>query len=94
MWFAAAIRNGNATALYYTEDKGKTWITLQEPSVGIGWGYCFGNEAPWNWLGGFGVNLREPNWVYGCTMSSAISSDGGKKFQSVCMVNPFDVITR
>ena len=23
MWFAAAVRNGNATALYYTEDKGQ-----------------------------------------------------------------------
>lgn len=80
MWFAAAVRNGNATALYYTEDKGKTWITLQEPSAGIGGGTVFGNEAPWNWLGGFGVNLRDPNWVYGCTMSSAISSDGGKNF--------------
>ena len=60
--------------------KGKTWITLQEPSAGIGGGTVFGNEAPWNWLGGFGVNLRDPNWVYGCTMSSAISSDGGKNF--------------
>ena len=57
MWFAAAVRNGNATALYYTEDKGKTWITFQEPSAGIGGGTVFGNEAPWNWLGGFGVNF-------------------------------------
>lgn len=80
MWFAAGQRNPLQTALYYSSDRGKNWITLQEPSAGIGSGRLFGNEAPWGWLGGFGVNFTDPNWVYGCSMSSAISSDGGRTF--------------
>lgn len=81
MWFATGSRSKNASALYYSEDRGKTWTTLQEPSVGIGSGRVFGNEVGWNWLGGFGVNLKDPNWVYGCSMSSAISEDGGRNFK-------------
>lgn len=80
MWFAAGQRNPLQTAVYYSSDKGKNWITLQEPSAGIGAGRAFGNEAPWGWLGGFGVNYTDPNWLYGCSMSSAISSDGGHTF--------------
>lgn len=83
MWFASASRNvsyNNKTALYRSRDGGKTWITLHEPYAGIGSGTIFGNEAPWGWLGGFGVNYIDSNWIYGCSMSSAISSDGGKNF--------------
>ncbi|MEG1615330.1 MAG: LamG-like jellyroll fold domain-containing protein [Bacteroidales bacterium] len=80
LWFAAGRRNPLQTALYFSEDKGKNWITLQEPSAGIGSGRLFGNESPWGWLGGFGVNFTDPNWVYGCSMSSAISSNGGRDF--------------
>lgn len=80
MWFAAGIRNGNQTALYYSEDSGRNWVTLQEPMSNIGSGRVFGNEAPWGWLGGFGVNFTDPSWIYGCSMSSAISSDGGHSF--------------
>ncbi len=81
MWFALGIRKSGKSALYYTEDKGQTWVTRHEPDAGIGSGTIFGNEAPWNWLGGFGVNFRDTNWVYGCSMSSAISSDGGRNFK-------------
>ncbi|MEG1586072.1 MAG: LamG-like jellyroll fold domain-containing protein [Bacteroidales bacterium] len=81
MWFAAGQRNPLHTALYYSSDKGKNWITLQETASQIGSGKLFGNEAPWGWLGGFGVNYRDPNWIYGCSMSSAISSDGGRTFK-------------
>lgn len=83
MWFACASRNvsyGNHTALYRSRDGGKTWITLRESISGIGSGAIFGNESPWGWLGGFGVNYIDQNWIYGCSMSSAISSDGGKNF--------------
>lgn len=83
MWFATgsrAVSYGNYTALYYTNNKGLTWITLQEPMSNIGSGSIFGNETPWGWLGGFGVNYIDPNWIYGCSMSSAISNNGGKKF--------------
>lgn len=81
MWFAAGQRNPLETALYYSADKGANWITLQEPIAGIGSGRLYGNEAPWGWLGGFGVNFQDPNWIYGCSMSSAISSDGGRNFK-------------
>lgn len=83
MWFATASRNvsyGVKSAVYKSTDGGKTWITLQEPLAGIGSGLAFGNESPWGWLGGFGVNFKNPQYVYGCSMSSAISSDGGKNF--------------
>jgi photosystem II stability/assembly factor-like uncharacterized protein len=80
MWYALSARATNTTALYYSDDRGATWITLHEPSAGIGSGTAFGNEAPWGWLGGFGVNYADSTWIYGCSMSSAISSDGGKNF--------------
>lgn len=87
MWFATGIRRLTKSAVYYSEDKGRTWITLNEPTAGIGSGCAFGNETPWGWLGGFGVNLRDPNWVYGCSMSSAISSDGGRNFKEYAWGN-------
>lgn len=83
MWFASASRNvsyGVYSAVYKTMDGGKTWITLQEPLAKIGSGLAFGNESPWGWLGGFGVNFKNPQRLYGCSMSSAISTDGGKNF--------------
>lgn len=84
MWFATASRNvsyGVYSAVYRSDDGGKTWRTLQEPINGIGSGLAFGNESPWGWLGGFGVNFQDPQWLYGCSMSSAISSDGGYNFK-------------
>lgn len=84
MWFATASRNVNYgvySAVYRSDDGGKTWRTLQEPMNGIGSGLAFGNESPWGWLGGFGVNFADPQWLYGCSMSSAISSDGGLNFK-------------
>ena len=84
MWFATASRNvsyGVYSAVYRSDDGGKTWRTLQEPMNGIGSGLAFGNESPWGWLGGFGVNFADPQWLYGCSMSSAISSDGGFNFR-------------
>lgn len=84
MWFATASRNvsyGVYSAVYRSDDGGKTWRTLQEPLNGIGSGLAFGNESPWGWLGGFGVNFQDPQWLYGCSMSSAISSDGGYNFK-------------
>ena len=98
MFFATGNRADNRTALYYTEDGGKNWETLQEtlytddqsrPEVlnkNFGEGRLFGNEAPWNWLGGFGVQYnpenprQKPQNIFACTMSSAYSTDGGHKF--------------
>ena len=86
MWFAAGIRETNETALYFTKDGGENWETLHEPSVKIGSGHLYGNEAPWNWLGGFGVEYKadDPDYVpqnlFACTMSSAYSNDGGKNW--------------
>lgn len=90
MWFATASRNvsyGVYSAVYRSDDGGKTWRTLQEPINGIGSGLAFGNESPWGWLGGFGVNFQDPQWLYGCSMSSAISSDGGHTFQQFAWGN-------
>lgn len=90
MWFATASRNvsyGVYSAVYRSDDGGKTWLTLQEPINGIGSGLAFGNESPWGWLGGFGVNFKDPNWLYGCSMSSAISSDGGHTFKEFAWGN-------
>ncbi|WP_298453164.1 LamG-like jellyroll fold domain-containing protein [uncultured Prevotella sp.] len=90
MWFATSSRNvsyGVNSAVYRSDDGGKTWITLQEPMNGIGSGLAFGNESPWGWLGGFGVNFTDPQWLYGCSMSSAISSDGGHTFKEFAWGN-------
>ncbi len=82
MWAAMGVKNTTPhhSALFYSEDKGKTWVTLNNTYARIGSGQVFGNEAPAGWLGGFGVNFMEPNFVYGCSMSSAKSSNGGKTF--------------
>lgn len=68
------------SAVFYSDDKGQTWVTLRNSTLGIGQGQVFGNEAPGGWLGGFAVNFADPLKVYGCSMSSAKSSDGGKTF--------------
>lgn len=81
MWAALAIRNGNKTALYRSNDGGATWLTIHEPLSGIGSGTVFGNEAPWGWLGGFGLNFIDQNYIYGCSMSSAWSENGGTNFR-------------
>lgn len=86
MWYATGCRNTNKTALYFTRDGGANWETLSEPTAGIGSGSLFGNESPWNWLGGFGVDFSSvdetgmPQNLFGCTMSSAYSTDGGRKW--------------
>lgn len=90
MWFAAASRNvsyGVYSAVYRSDDGGKNWITLQEPYNKIGSGLAFGNESPWGWLGGFGVNFTDTTKLYGCSMSSAISTDGGRKFSEYAWAN-------
>ena len=68
------------SAVFYSSDKGLTWITLRNSVAGIGTGPVFGNEAPGGWLGGFAVNFKDPTKLYGCSMSSAKSVDGGKTF--------------
>lgn len=68
------------SAVFYSDDKGQTWITLRNSVAGIGSGQVFGNEAPGGWLGGFAVNFVDPTKLYGCSMSSAKSIDGGKTF--------------
>lgn len=81
IWAALGIRSGNKTALYRSRDGGHTWITVHEPLSGIGSGTVFGNESPWGWLGGFGVNFADPSFIYGCSMSSAWSENGGTNFK-------------
>ena len=81
MWAALSTRsNAGYSAVYKTTDGGQTWITVQEPSAGIGSGGVFGNESAWNWLGGFNVNFLDQRYVYGCSMSSAESTNGGVNF--------------
>lgn len=81
MWAALSTRsNAGYSAVYKTTDGGASWITLQEPSAGIGSGGAFGNESAWNWLGGFNVNFTDQRYLYGCSMSSAESTNGGISF--------------
>ncbi|MDE7153578.1 MAG: hypothetical protein K2O00_03925 [Muribaculaceae bacterium] len=82
-WFASGSSGygANYTAVYRTEDAGKTWTTMQDLAFGIGSGCVFGNECASVWLGGFGVNFMDTDKLYGCSMSSAKSSDGGKTFR-------------
>lgn len=80
MWFGTGSQNPLKSAVYKSDDRGLTWETLHDDSAGIGNEHAFGRETPWTWLGGFGVNFANPNWVYGCAMASAISSDGGRNF--------------
>lgn len=85
MWAALGRKSAPLnSAVYYSEDKGLTWITLTDTynsgGAAIGSGQVFGNEAPGGWLGDFAVNFTDPNLMYGCTMSSAKSSNGGKNF--------------
>lgn len=91
MWYATGRVGENYTALYYSDDRGANWITLHEPHVwddntkafsttgGFGSGTIFGNEIAHTWLGGFGVEFTTGN-VFGCSMSSAYSFDGGRNF--------------
>ncbi len=80
MWFATGSQITNCSAVYRSDDRGKTWITLSDPAFGIGSGNAFGNEMASVWLGGFGVNFADTTRIYGCSMSSAISNDGGRHF--------------
>jgi len=96
-WFATGsyLRSGIPnSAIYRTDDGGKTWTTMQDLIYGIGSGNAFGNELPKNWLGGFGVNFADPSKLYGCSMSSAYSTDGGKTFTQfgwgTCIKAPYD----
>ncbi len=83
-WFATGsyLKQGANSALYRTDDGGKTWTTLQDLTFGIGRGNIYGNELANTWLGGFGVNFADTNKLYGCSMSSASSADGGKTFNN------------
>lgn len=89
MWYTVGNSTSNCTALYYSADKGKNWITLHEPSKDYnddkysrGSGTVFGNETANSWLGGFGIqyNAKNPDEVpsvfFGCSMSSAWSVNG------------------
>jgi photosystem II stability/assembly factor-like uncharacterized protein len=82
MWVAMGQKDSSPhhSAVFYSEDRGLTWITLRDTQAGIGSGQVFGNEAPGGWLGGFAVNFKDPKLVYGCSMSSAKSFDGGRTF--------------
>lgn len=90
MWAALSTReNAGSSALYKTTDGGANWITLQEPSAvpAIGSGGIFGNESAWNWLGGFAVNFVDQTRVYGCSMSSAESTNSGVTFTEFAWPN-------
>lgn len=86
MWFAAGRRTDNKTALYFTDNGGQSWETFHEPVNGFGSGSLFGNETAGPWLGGFGVEFipdepdQRPTKIFGCSMSSAYSLDGGRNF--------------
>lgn len=84
-WFATGSNccgMGDCTAVYRSEDGGKTWTTLQDLAFHIGSGCVFGNELANVWLGGFGVNFADTTKLYGCSMSSAKSTDGGRTFNN------------
>lgn len=89
MWVAMGQKSSSPhhSALFFSEDKGQTWITLMDTKAGIGSGQVFGNESPGGWLGGFAVNFRDQNLLYGCTMSSAKSFDGGRTFSEYAWGN-------
>lgn len=79
MWFMCS-RPANYQGLYRTSDGGKTWITLADgPARGAA---IFGhfNDPPNGWLGGFGVNYADPNYMYGVSMCGGFTTDGGKTF--------------
>ena len=83
MWFATGtnvVGGAIQSALYRTDDRGKTWVTIQDVPYGIGSGFIFGNELPSTWLGGFGLNFVDNTKVYGCSQNSAKSFDGGRTF--------------
>ena len=89
MWVAMGQKASSPhhSALFFSEDKGQTWVTLMDTKAGIGSGQVFGNEAPGGWLGGFAINFRDQNLMYGCTMSSAKSFDGGRTFSEYAWGN-------
>jgi len=89
MWVAMGQKDSSPhhSAIFYSEDKGQTWITLMDTKAGIGSGQVFGNEAPGGWLGGFAVNFADPALIYGCSMSSAKSFDGGRSFSEYAWGN-------
>lgn len=84
-WFATGSNccgMGDCSAVYRSEDGGKTWVTLQDLAFRIGSGCVFGNELANVWLGGFGVNFNDTTKLYGCSMSSAKSNNGGRRFDN------------
>jgi hypothetical protein len=90
MWFSTSARNNSAaggdySVIYRSRDGGKNWVTVNEghsdASEQVGSGRIYGNESAWGWLGGFGVNYKNQQKIYGCSMSSGFSLDGGKTCQ-------------
>lgn len=81
MWFATS-RVPQYQGLYRTSDGGKTWITLSEGDTAPMGASIFGhfNDLPGGWLGGFGVNYADPDYMYGVTMCGGFTTDGGKTF--------------
>ena len=100
MWYAVGNSSANRTALYFSDDRGQSWITMHEPTTSkdfridyetftdsIGSGALFGNEIANVWLGGFGIRYNDkdpqevPQVLFGCSMSSAYSQDGGRTWK-------------
>lgn len=81
MWFATS-RNPQYQGLYQSSDGGRTWLTLSEGNTAQWGASIFGhfNDLPGGWLGGFGVNYADPNYMYGVTMCGGFTTDRGKTF--------------
>ncbi len=81
MWFMTS-RSPQYQGLYRTSDGGKTWITLSEGDTAPLGAAIFGhfNDPPGSWLGGFGVNYADPDYMYGVSMCGGFTTDGGKTF--------------
>lgn len=88
-WFVAGCSGcgvPNATALFTSEDHGRTWKTLHDMSTyrhpnqqwGVG---VFGDGLNDGWLGAFGVNFKDPTYMAGAQISTGMSYDGGRTFK-------------
>lgn len=89
-WFVTGCYNCgqvNASALFSSEDHGRTWKTVHDKSKygsinasnhkisAYGYGMADG------WLGAFGVNYSDPNYMAGAQVYTGMTSDGGKTFR-------------